>query len=82
MIGNRGNVNEMAEKPNKLEGSAMKPAIEIDRPWKTERVKRGTRMIEIQKGDDIRIGDQVFRVVQRLGGGRIMVRNVVDVRRG
>jgi hypothetical protein len=72
----------MAEKPNKLEGSAMKPAIEIDRPWKTERVKRGTRMIEIQKGDDIRIGDQVFRVVQRLGGGRIMVRNVVDVRRG
>lgn len=45
-----------------------------EKPWKTDRVKKGQRLIEIQLGDLVVVGGQSFRVVRRLSNGRLVVR--------
>jgi hypothetical protein len=58
----------------------MTAIMMMESPWKTTRPKRGTRILEIEPGDVIRIGAQAFRVAQKLKNGKFLVRNVVGVR--
>lgn len=48
--------------------------LRVNRPWRTDRDKRGERLIVVESGDTIWIGDLCFNVVRVLEKGRIIVR--------
>jgi len=55
--------------------------LAIDGVWKTERPKRGIRLLELQIGDQVKVGNQAFKVIRTLKSGKFLVRNVVEVGR-
>lgn len=52
--------------------------MELEGVWKTERVKLGVRLLEVEDGDVIRVGSQAFRIVKTLASGKFLVRNVIE----
>jgi hypothetical protein len=50
---------------------ALKLVMEPE--WKTDRSRRGVRVLELQTGDSIRVGMQEFSVVKIIGSCRFLV---------
>ncbi len=50
---------------------ALKLVMEPE--WKTDRPKRGMRVLELQTGDSIKVGGQEFSIVKILRSGRFLV---------
>lgn len=47
--------------------------LTLEPGWKTDRPKRGMRVLELQTGDSIKVGGQEFSIVKILRSGRFLV---------
>jgi len=58
----------------RIERRAVRAEFEIAAPPRTDRPKRGIRLLVIGCGERIVIGGEVFEVTRLLGGGRMLIR--------